>query len=118
MDTIDAADKDYWSQERMTIESINHIVLSTNALVCAFGCDPDIPFPEIIKWLVELKIKIIKSEMCKYCNSEADKCKCATTCVSCNTTDHISCYCKKHIMNSPLFKILFESANVKKSIGI
>ena len=114
---MDTGSNVYWTQEHMAREAVGQIVHTTNALMYAFGCDSDISFPEILKWLVDLKIKIINSNMCKYCNYDTDTCKCKTICVKCNTTEHTSCHCEKHIMNAPLFKIIFSSSKVKEQIS-
>ena len=103
----------YWNRETMIGGVTKEIRSTANSLVYAFS-DPEIlSFRERVKWLVELKIKIINSNRCRYCNLSNTKCRCANRCSTCKTNHHSSFNCRRHIMNSKLIKLIFDSDNIK-----
>ena len=106
----------YWNRETMIGGVTKEIRATANALVYAIS-DPEIlSFRERVKWLVELKLKIINSNRCRYCNLSKSECRCANRCSNCNT-NHSSFNCRRHIMNSKLLKLIFESDNIKVKLN-
>lgn len=106
----------YWNRDRMIKSVTEEIRTTTNILVYATSNPEILSFREQVKWLVELKIKIINSNSCRYCNLSKSECKCINRCSNCNT-NHSSFNCRRHIMNSKLLKLIFESVNVKDKLN-
>ena len=106
----------YWNRAKMIKSVTKEIRLTTSALVYATSDPKILSFREQVKWLVELKIKIINSNSCRYCNLLKSECLCINRCSNCNT-NHSSFNCRRHIMNSKLLKLIFESDNIKVKLN-
>ena len=106
---------DYWNAHKLHIETVREINNIARCLEWAHADPCQLVFREQIKWLVQLKINVMKKNRCQYCNlllptdehsSNEQLCVCEGQCCLCNTTTHKSKYCFKHIMNSSLLKII------------
>ena len=110
----------YWTIEKIQSGITNEIHNICNTLLYASANPADLCLKERIKWLIELKIKVINNERCKYCNLPLQKseisCSCKTLCSICNTSAHKTDNCLKHIMNSNLLITLFNNTNIKQKI--
>ena len=106
----------YWSSYNIKYSVYEEIVNTANALIYAFSNPDMLSFKEQVKWLVELKIKLIKSGMCRFCNKDTKKCECSIKCSKCRT-NHNGFNCQYNIMNSQLIKLIFESDNIKSQLG-
>ena len=106
----------YWNPVNIRYSVYEEIINTANALVYAFSNPADLNFKEQVKWLVELKIKLIKNGMCRYCNQETTECECSVFCSKCQI-NHNGFNCQYNIMNSQLIKLIFESDNIKSQLG-
>ena len=107
----------YWNKEIMVGGVTKEIRSTANSLIYAFSDPKILNLREQVKWLVELKIKSINSNSCRYCNLSNTKCRCANRCSTCKTNQHGSFNCRYHIMNSKLLKLIFDSDNIKNQLN-
>ena len=108
---------DHWSFNQIKEGSVVEVKRTANALVYAFGDPEELTFKDVVKWLVELKIKIITAGFCRYCNRPSQRCNCVRFCSICNLYTHSGKVCPKNIMNSKLFKHIFKMKKIKAKMA-
>ena len=88
----------------MNVVNLSHNITTEINNLCSIvhfaHNDPRIlSLKERLKWLIELKLKILKKGHCSYCNYKKNKCRCANYCTTCHLL-HNGTKCDRNIMNS------------------
>lgn len=82
--------------------SIEHLANNNPEYMC---------LKERIKWLIELKLKILKKGCCYHCNYDNFECICNTYCSICDES-HNGKSCDKNVMNSNTISLIMYNINL------
>lgn len=107
---------EYWTHKQIKKTAQEEIKKTACHLLLAYADPEELNGKDVITWLVELKIKSILDNRCRFCSRKKHKCKCALYCDECSA-DHNGIECKKNIMNSHLLKLIFHSNEIKNNIA-